>query len=325
MSRAPPTHWCHQCSRQFRLPEGESFCPRCDQGFIEELSEMQDLVSQDVFPPQDFFPNSADGSHQMPEIIELMHTMIRERSPNRRLELVDIVDAFMRQRMAGRNQNFDVRGRSGLIPDQSWRISGPDSYWSFNHAHGPAFSNGSPGSRRRHVDFGEHFVGQGFEELIEQISVNERRGPAPASHSSIEAMPTIKITQAHIRSDSHCPVCKERFELDSDARKMPCDHIYHSDCIVPWLAQHNSCPVCRVELPPQRTGDVHGSQSRGWGNSGSSGSSSSRSDYGENSGSLENFPQNHGRRGPWSFIWPFRSSNLNSHHHAENRGWPFDF
>ncbi|URE38999.1 Zinc finger, C3HC4 type (RING finger) [Musa troglodytarum] len=69
-----------------------------------------------------------------------------------------------------------------------------------------------------------YFVGPGLDELIEQLMQNDRHGPPPASQSSIHAMPTIKINQKHLHGDSHCPVCKERFEIGSEAREMPCKH-----------------------------------------------------------------------------------------------------
>ena len=46
-----------------------------------------------------------------------------------------------------------------------------------------------------------------------------------------------------------CPICYCAFELDEEATKMPCKHTYHSNCLHPWLEQHNTCPLCRYELP----------------------------------------------------------------------------
>ncbi|KAE8674839.1 pumilio-like protein 2-like [Hibiscus syriacus] len=66
-------------------------------------------------------------------------------------------------------------------------------------------------------------------------------------------MPTVQIENSHVCSETQCAVCKEAFDLGTEAREMPCKHIYHEDCIIPWLSQRNSCPLCRRELPLDRS------------------------------------------------------------------------
>ncbi|XP_057812362.1 E3 ubiquitin-protein ligase RING1 [Salvia miltiorrhiza] len=101
-------------------------------------------------------------------------------------------------------------------------------------------------------NLGDYFIGPGLEQLIQQLSENDpnRYGTPPASKNAVEGLPDINITEEMLSSDSsQCAVCKDSFELNEEAKQMPCKHIYHRDCILPWLELHNSCPVCRYELP----------------------------------------------------------------------------
>ncbi|XP_022942764.1 uncharacterized protein LOC111447704 isoform X1 [Cucurbita moschata] len=70
----------------------------------------------------------------------------------------------------------------------------------------------------------------------------------PAANSDMEAIRRVKITESHLQKDSSCAICKEEFEIGGEVRELPCRHFYHSDCIVPWLRIHNTCPICRYTL-----------------------------------------------------------------------------
>ncbi|KAD3069002.1 hypothetical protein R6Q59_017007 [Mikania micrantha] len=87
-------------------------------------------------------------------------------------------------------------------------------------------------------------------------STTTSRYHSPTSRSAIEAIPLVKITSELLDIDPIvlCAVCKDQFVIDEDAKQLPCKHMYHPDCILPWLSQHNSCPVCRFELPKETGG-----------------------------------------------------------------------
>lgn len=48
-----------------------------------------------------------------------------------------------------------------------------------------------------------------------------------------------------------CAVCKDEFSIGDGALRLPCAHLYHEDCVVQWLKNTGTCPICRkvVEQP----------------------------------------------------------------------------
>lgn len=94
----------------------------------------------------------------------------------------------------------------------------------------------------------------GLDAIITQLlNQFENTGPPPADKEKIQALPTVPVTEEHVGSGLECPVCKDDYGLGERVRQLPCNHLFHDGCIVPWLEQHDSCPVCRKSLTGQNT------------------------------------------------------------------------
>ncbi|KAL3685621.1 hypothetical protein R1sor_003643 [Riccia sorocarpa] len=81
---------------------------------------------------------------------------------------------------------------------------------------------------------------------------NAQRGPPPAAKAEVAKLPVIDVTEevlTRIGSGTECAVCQEVLVVGDKMQEMPCKHSFHPNCLKPWLDEHNSCPICRYELP----------------------------------------------------------------------------
>ncbi|XVE69220.1 hypothetical protein DITRI_Ditri09bG0134500 [Diplodiscus trichospermus] len=238
------SYWCYRCSRLVRiLNRGPITCPDCDGGFIEEIDNHADaarvfhVASRGVGSNR--FSAAAmynDGSIPASTILRRSRRNGGDRSPFNPVIVLRggaATSSSASPSSGGQNSNVEQNGR------------GFELYYD---------DGAGSGLRPLPASMSEFLLGSGFDRLIDQLSQMEiqnigRYDQPPASKAAVEAMPTVEINEAHIHNDLYCAVCKEQFELGTKVRNMPCDHLYHANCILPWLQLRNSCPVCRHELP----------------------------------------------------------------------------
>nr|XP_043627016.1 putative RING-H2 finger protein ATL71 [Erigeron canadensis] len=48
--------------------------------------------------------------------------------------------------------------------------------------------------------------------------------------------------------DKKCVICLEDFEVKEVVMVTPCNHMFHEQCILPWVKSHGKCPVCRFSF-----------------------------------------------------------------------------
>jgi len=86
--------------------------------------------------------------------------------------------------------------------------------------------------------------------------LNELFEQAVASPSlsglSAEQFARLPRRKAAETDDSSCAICQEAYKVGQDTIvALPCKHVYHEDCIGPWIKRTSSCPMCRRPVDEQ--------------------------------------------------------------------------
>lgn len=241
--------WCHQCASEIR-PTADNLCPSCQGEFIEEIepdTSPQNFVpfvptpipQQPVPPPQQQQPfpqqqqafpfaplnfqmqfNGGGGADPFAQLMQHVNTVLNQLGQPQPHQPV----VFQTQFAAPVHMGMGFPGFQGI----------------FQQMMGPGAAEGV---------YGDYVLGGNFERIMNQLFEGaHHHGPPPASKTEIDKLSPFQVEQQHIDNNEECAVCKETFTLSDNAKRLPCRHFFHEDCIIPWLKMHNTCPVCRAEL-----------------------------------------------------------------------------
>ncbi|XP_066529442.1 RING finger protein 150 [Hoplias malabaricus] len=60
---------------------------------------------------------------------------------------------------------------------------------------------------------------------------------------------TIRKGDQETESDfDNCAVCIEGYKPNDVVRVLPCRHLFHKGCVDPWLVDHRTCPMCKMNI-----------------------------------------------------------------------------
>ncbi|KAM7251661.1 hypothetical protein ACFE04_023544 [Oxalis oulophora] len=243
MGDARVQYWCYLCSQSVNpIMEPEIKCPVCESGFVEEIrNSPRHTISTNANPSPDLAnigsnivdlgnPNSnGSGMDFRPENALSLWVPV----------LLDIRSGVANTQSESPETDRDRNGRMILVnPFNEEALIIQGSFDMNQRQQNP--------TQNTPISFSDYLLGPGLDFLLQHLLDNDhnRRGSPPAKKEAVEAMPTVKIDE-----NVQCSVCLEELDIGSEAREMPCKHKFHDECILPWLELHNSCPVCRFELP----------------------------------------------------------------------------
>lgn len=244
--------FCYQCNRTVRVtisPSSDPSCPLCHDGFLEEYENPNPNSGSSFQNPNPFSDPYLSLSDPFASFLPLLFPSSSSSTTTSSPSPAS-VDLHNRSPFgsagSGHGDPFAFDPLT-FIQNHLNDLRSSGAHIEFVIQNNPS----EPGFRLP-ANLGDYFIGPGLEQLIQQLAENDpnRYGTPPASKSAIDSLPSVKITKNHLYSEfNQCAVCMDEFDEGTQANQMPCKHLYHKDCIVPWLELHNSCPVCRHELP----------------------------------------------------------------------------
>ncbi|KAK4112144.1 hypothetical protein N656DRAFT_798492 [Canariomyces notabilis] len=85
----------------------------------------------------------------------------------------------------------------------------------------------------------------------------------PASQAAIDNLEKKRVDDQMLGPDgkAECTICIDEINKGDEVVVLPCKHWYHGECVVLWLKEHNTCPICRMPIETREgNGNNHNRQ-----------------------------------------------------------------
>jgi len=222
--------FCHDCGRRAQYAGEGYHCVFCNSGFVEHMDErniddmrglgfpgmgmvfdppMMGLRGHEGMGPQDILREHTRMHNQLIERVRAMVVPRRQPQPAQG----EHQQQEHEQHRHRRHRLLDPRVIFQLLHGDGYHWIGPDG------------------------------VG---------IDGDEEPGVRAMTSDEISKLPAVTIDQARIDAGGgdppQCTVCLEEMKLGGSALELVCKHVFHRDCIEPWLLKQASCPLCRRDL-----------------------------------------------------------------------------
>ena len=166
------------------------------------------------------------------------------------------------------NQNNNMRNLNlFFIPFNVSPFSGSVNRHPFNFAvfEGPIGSNNdfvNPSDNFFLDNFASNFISNFINPMTRIVFINnmqnQHQGNPPAAQTAIDKLKHFKMEKKYCKKSDQdpnklefpeCSICLMEVNEGQNTILLPCGHMFHEECVTKWLKIHNTCPLCRFELP----------------------------------------------------------------------------
>lgn len=263
-------YYCHQCQNHVPLRNTDMICGVCGGEFLEQMNVPTPR-------PHLSFPNYRQPTgrmhfhhhHPYPQQPHVhLHQGSTQNLPENIIQsITGIFNSLTSQPVAPADRG---NGGNASQSNASVRQQGPQSVtFSLDQAMqmhpilGQVLSSlGDPQMQVRihigddrdgtmHGPFGDYVWGDnGMDRIVTQLlnQMDSNARPVGLTDQQINRLPIIKVSKQHVQKNTQCTTCFEDFKLGEPVVELLCRHIFHTQCVVPWLQQRPSCPICRQEV-----------------------------------------------------------------------------